>query len=205
MSYYGSNPSSPHTTNYRSYTGKPSTGPPTAPRPNPPAQNGYYQAIRPPVSSPPRHAHTHHAQPARVVEDEYLQDETVFFEQNRIKQLKNERIHIQKKTFTKWVNSYLNRVSLFYSISTYIPANTNFTLISGSFGDPRLVHRLWRWHPPNEILGNHKWRKTWQAESRTNASTENRESQQMFGVFEAQTNSGNYLYIYLYSLMFLVF
>lgn len=42
MSYYGSNSSSsPHS--YRSYGSKPNTGPPTAPRPNPPPQNGYYQ------------------------------------------------------------------------------------------------------------------------------------------------------------------
>lgn len=48
----------------------------------------------------------------RVVEEEQLEemDETQYFEQNRIRQLKDERIHIQKKTFTKWCNSYLNRV-----------------------------------------------------------------------------------------------
>ncbi|KAI6229996.1 Spectrin repeat-containing domain protein [Aphelenchoides fujianensis] len=39
---FGANPSSPHTTNYRSYS-KPAGGPPTAPRPNPPPSNGYYQ------------------------------------------------------------------------------------------------------------------------------------------------------------------
>ncbi|KAL3084188.1 hypothetical protein niasHT_039314 [Heterodera trifolii] len=43
-------------------------------------------------------------------EEEELQlDETLYFEQNRIRQLKDERIHIQKKTFTKWCNTYLNR------------------------------------------------------------------------------------------------
>ncbi|KAI6237537.1 hypothetical protein M3Y95_00275500 [Aphelenchoides besseyi] len=113
--HYGANPSSPHTTSYRSYSGKPTSGPPTAPRPNPPPQNGFYQAVRSPAhpqTSPPRHSPSHHAVPARVVEDDYLQDETAFFEQNRIKQLKNERINIQKKTFTKWVNSYLNRARL---------------------------------------------------------------------------------------------
>ncbi|KAI3422187.1 hypothetical protein GPALN_012720 [Globodera pallida] len=42
-------------------------------------------------------------------EGELQLDETLYFEQNRIRQLKDERIHIQKKTFTKWCNTYLNR------------------------------------------------------------------------------------------------
>uniref|UniRef100_A0A915EMN4 Spectrin beta chain n=1 Tax=Ditylenchus dipsaci TaxID=166011 RepID=A0A915EMN4_9BILA len=42
-------------------------------------------------------------------DNEDLQDETLYFERNRIQQLKDERIHIQKKTFTKWCNSYLNK------------------------------------------------------------------------------------------------
>ncbi|KAK0410555.1 hypothetical protein QR680_005192 [Steinernema hermaphroditum] len=36
-------------------------------------------------------------------------DPTLFFEKNRIKTLQDERVHIQKKTFTKWCNSYLSR------------------------------------------------------------------------------------------------
>uniref|UniRef100_A0A5S6R1A2 Spectrin beta chain n=1 Tax=Trichuris muris TaxID=70415 RepID=A0A5S6R1A2_TRIMR len=36
-------------------------------------------------------------------------DPTVYFERGRIKQLQDERVSIQKKTFTKWCNSYLNR------------------------------------------------------------------------------------------------
>lgn len=44
------------------------------------------------------------------VEDEF-QDETLYFERNRIQHLKDERIYIQKKTFTKWCNSYLNKVN----------------------------------------------------------------------------------------------
>ena len=50
-------------------------------------------------------AHTHH-------EDEDFEDETTYFEKNRIKQLQDERVHIQKKTFTKWCNSCLNKVSI---------------------------------------------------------------------------------------------
>jgi spectrin beta len=32
------------------------------------------------------------------------------FERDRINYLKNERILSQKKTFTKWINSFLNKV-----------------------------------------------------------------------------------------------
>lgn len=52
-------------------------------------------------------AYAHH-------EDEEFEDETTYFEKNRIKQLQDERVHIQKKTFTKWCNSYLNKVSYYY-------------------------------------------------------------------------------------------
>lgn len=49
-------------------------------------------------------------------EDDEYKNETLFFERNRIKQLQDERVHIQKKTFTKWCNSFLNRVRLFESL-----------------------------------------------------------------------------------------
>uniref|UniRef100_A0A158QA40 Spectrin beta chain n=1 Tax=Enterobius vermicularis TaxID=51028 RepID=A0A158QA40_ENTVE len=41
-----------------------------------------------------------------------LTDPTTYFEKSRIKQLQDERVHIQKKTFTKWCNSFLNRIKM---------------------------------------------------------------------------------------------
>ena len=42
----------------------------------------------------------------------YVPPPTPTFEKDRIRALKNERINSQKKTFTKWVNSFLDKVSL---------------------------------------------------------------------------------------------
>ncbi|CAK1587955.1 unnamed protein product [Parnassius mnemosyne] len=39
-------------------------------------------------------------------------DDTLKFEQGRIKALQEERLHIQKKTFTKWVNSFLQKARM---------------------------------------------------------------------------------------------
>ena len=45
------------------------------------------------------------------LEMSFFPPQTPTFERDRIKALKNERINSQKKTFTKWVNSFLNKVS----------------------------------------------------------------------------------------------
>lgn len=51
---------------------------------------------------------------SQFLSDDYdeFSDPTLSFERNRIKQLQDERVHIQKKTFTKWCNSFLNRARL---------------------------------------------------------------------------------------------
>ena len=52
------------------------------------------------------------AAPSPGFEEEDYANETQFFERGRIYQLQKEREMIQKKTFTKWCNSFLNRVGL---------------------------------------------------------------------------------------------
>ena len=47
-----------------------------------------------------------------------LDDDTHDFEKGRIRALRDERLYIQKKTFTKWVNSFLIKVRIEVSFVT---------------------------------------------------------------------------------------
>jgi len=40
-----------------------------------------------------------------------IKDSAAKYEQERIQVLQQERVHVQKKTFTKWCNSFLEKVS----------------------------------------------------------------------------------------------
>ena len=46
-----------------------------------------------------------------------LDDDNHDFEKGRIRALRDERLYIQKKTFTKWVNSFLIKVRIEVSLN----------------------------------------------------------------------------------------
>jgi len=58
----------------------------------------------------------------------YVLPPTPTFEKDRIRALKNERINSQKKTFTKWVNSFLDKVSVQEIISLRSLYHDKFSL-----------------------------------------------------------------------------
>ena len=57
---------------------------------------------------------------AEVEEEEEMEDGSKF-EKGRIQVLQQERVYIQKKTFTKWCNSFLEKVR--FSLCMFIPLN----------------------------------------------------------------------------------
>ena len=102
------------------------------------------------------------------------------FEKSRIKALQEERLHIQKKTFTKWINSFLQKVKK-NSNNRLGMWMTNCELFAGPDGRGRSVHRSSRWKEAFEAPRDHLWREAWKAKQWPNAGTQNRERQQELG------------------------
>lgn len=49
------------------------------------------------------------------------------FEKGRIKALQDERVYIQKKTFTKWANAFLEKVNFIYVLHCDVFIRTMFS------------------------------------------------------------------------------
>lgn len=87
-------------------------------------------------------------------------DETLYFERSRIKHLQDERVNIQKKTFTKWCNSYLSQArleigDLFVDVGDGVMLMKLLEIISGDkLGKPnRGKMRVQKIENLNKVLG----------------------------------------------------
>ncbi len=56
------------------------------------------------------------------------EEDTYDFEKGRIRALRDERLSIQKKTFTKWVNSFLNKSKMEVRSANVIIVTFYFTI-----------------------------------------------------------------------------
>ena len=51
---------------------------------------------------------------------EKVKDSSTKYEEERIQVLQQERVHVQKKTFTKWCNSHLDKVRRIHCTQIYV-------------------------------------------------------------------------------------
>ena len=145
-------PSQPHQQAQYHYQFQQQAPPPPShphPAPHTGSQNGYrYNSTTTTTTSAAYTASPVYQQD----EDENIEDGTAYYEKNRIKLLQDERVYIQKKTFTKWCNSYLNKVRfLSYNEIESNIVHSNLVPILGSSRDSRPLQGFWRRYFAHEI------------------------------------------------------
>lgn len=110
-------------------------------------------------------------------------EDVLKFEQGRIKALQEERLHIQKKTFTKWMNSFLQKVGVTQVYQPKLDVIYNVhTLFIGENGGGRFVPGLGGWQETSQIVGDHFRGKARQTKQRTYEGTQSGKRQQKLGV-----------------------
>lgn len=97
------------------------------------------------------------------------------FEKGRIRTLQKERVAIQKKTFTKWANSFLNQVSPFSKIllSFLITSYMFRTSIIGCLNRKFIIFELCKLHSQTFFLYNISWCSICKCDAQMNVKTDN--------------------------------
>jgi len=66
---------------------------------------------------------------------EKLKDGSAKYEQERIQVLQQERVYVQKKTFTKWCNSHLEKVSFYACFNLVMNYHNSIYIATLQHGD----------------------------------------------------------------------